>query len=188
MAQIKLLIAAVDMPPAEKGDVVEVIGDGLDWGTKTVAPSWIRLTVTNVPGSQSVAEARARDYLASWGKAFKYSRVASPTPGLARYRIEMSPELDDLFSMETKLDLRDAILAETEGTIVVQTKRHIELETAVRPEINILEAIVEQFAYRRYRFPDSMVDSAMLFAVPGDVVEFTRPYSWVTSNVVDKLR
>lgn len=188
MANIKLLIAATDMPPAEKGDVVEVVGSNLDWGLKTVAPSWIRLTVTGVPGDQQSSENKVRDYLSSWGSAFKYSKVVSPTPGKGRYRIDLSPELDSVFTLENKIDLRNAILAETEGEVISQSKRHLEIETSIRPDVNDIEAIVSQYAYRRYRFPDSMIDAVLRLSVSGEPSHFTRSYDWVTANIIDKLR
>lgn len=190
MSDVKVLIAGnSDFGIAEKGDVVEVVPSTHDWGSRTVAPDWIRLTITNAPGAQDKAEDTLREYLGSWRDAFAYSKVSGASAGQQRYRIEIIPELSSEFDLVTKQSIRDKLLSAFNGSLASQSKIHMEFDSdVVDHPLDELQNVMSLVAFRRFRFPDSLVDSALATVSPGEPAEFTRTFNWVKSNVIDKLR
>jgi len=185
MTDVKVLIAGSNnLGNAEKGDVVEVVPSISDWGSATVTPDWIRLVITNVPGStQQEAEDRMRVYLQAWEKEFSFSEVSSQ-----RYRVEASSEIANDFDLAEKLEIRDRILTRFGGTLANQSKTHFEFDSVHVPELEEIAFEIKQIAYRRFRFTNALVDTALDSVSPGEPVEFIRTRQWVQNNIIDKLR
>lgn len=190
MADVKVLIAGTNnLGNAEKGDVVEVVPSVSDWGSATVTPDWVRLVVTNVPGAtQQVAEDNVRIYLQAWEDEFSYTEVSGATGGQQRYRVEASPEIANDFDLTTKLEIRDNILARFDGTPVNQSATHMEFDTYPGIPLDEIEFVINQISYRRFQFPESIVDQALGTVNPGEPAEFSRNINFVQSNIVDKLK
>jgi len=190
MADVKLLIAGNNTHDiVQKGDVIEVIPIESDWGSKTVTPDWIRLTITNVPGAQKNAEDRLREYLVDWRGAFTYTKVDGAASGLQRYRVEVDSELADSFDMYAKRFIRDTYLESFNGTIANQSAVHIEFDSEDTDfELEELSNVMAWIGFRRFRFPDDLVDQALLSVVSGEPAEFSRTFNWAKQNVIDKVR
>lgn len=198
---VKLLIAGDPPPPqAEKGDVVEVVRSTSDWGAKTVAPTWIRLTVTGVtsgPDTQEAAEEKARGWLNAWQAGFTYAKVTGAGAGRQRYRIEAAPEIANDLDQAVKLQVRDALVSVVpNGLVAGQGTNFVEIDgdepnpPAVEDPIAEGEfmRVVSTLAYRRFFFPASLVDTALAGATAGQPLEFTRTQSQANSLVVDRLK
>jgi hypothetical protein len=188
MATVKVLIAASDFNLCSKGDVVEVVSAEQDWGSATVLPKWIRLTITNVPGSQVNAENNLREYIRDWKKGFEYSKITGASTGVQRYRVTVVPNLLANFDLETKKDLRDKIISEFNGSLVNQSQTSFEFDGEPELEIEEIGNVISLESFRRFRFSDTMINQAIAASQPGDSVEFERTFSWVKANVIDKLR
>lgn len=189
MADVKVLIAGSDnLSLAEKGDVVEVVPSVSDWGSGTVTPDWVRLVITNVPGTQQEAEDLIRSYLQAWEKEFTISDVSGADAGEQRYRVEASPEIANDFDLSTKLEIRDTILTRFDGTIVNQSGAHFEFDSYSGIPLDEIAFEINQLHYRRFRFSDALVDQALSTVNPGEPVEFIRTRAWVLDNIIDKLK
>jgi len=190
MPNVKILIAGSNnLSNAEKGDVVEVVTSVSDWGSATVTPDWMRLVITNVPGAtQQIAEDTVREYLQAWENEFVYSEVDGADTGEQRYRVEASAEIANDFDLSAKLEIRDNILTRFDGTLANQSQIHFEFDTYPGLPLDEIEFEINQIAYRRFKFPESLVDQALGTVNPGEPVEFSRKKSWVNSNIIDKLK
>ena len=189
---VKLLVAG-DPPPvaADKGDVVEVVPSTFDWGSKTVTPAWLRLTVTGVtgtPDTQIGAENKVRAWLQAWQKGFDYSEATGATGGQQRYRIEAIPEVANDLSQAVKVRLRDAIVSRMDGTVANQGTAFVEIDAAPSWPLDEIAFVVNQLAYRRFQFPAALVDSALATVNPGEPVEFVRAQAQANNLVLDKLK
>ena len=190
MADVKVLIAGSNnLGNAEKGDVIEVVPSVSDWGSATVTPDWLRLTITGVPGAtQQLAEDKVRDYLVAWEDEFIYTEVLGAAGGQQRYRVEASPEIANDFDLNTKLEIRDRILARFDGTAVNQSSSHMEFDTYPGLPLDEIAFEINQVSYRRFQFPENLVDNALGSVNPGEPAEFSRNINYVESNIVDKLK
>ncbi len=190
MAAVKVLVAGSNnLGIAEKGDVVEVVPSVSDWGNATVAPDWVRLTITNVSGStQQLAENKVREYLQSWEGEFSYSVVLGAPDGQWRYRVEASLEITNDFDLTTKLEIRDNILARFNGALANQSQTHFEFDTYPNLPMDEIAFEINQIAYRRFRFPESLVNQALGSVNLGEPAEFSRNMNYIQSNIIDKLK
>lgn len=189
MADVKVLLAGNDqLNLAEKGDVVEMVPSVSDWGSATVTPDWVRLVIGGVSGDQEQAEQTIRDYLTSWENEFLYSLVVGADTGYQRYRVEASPEIANDFDIETKKAIRDDVLERFSGTIYEQSKTHFEFDSFPEIPLDEISFIIARVAYRRFRFPDSLIDAAVASVNPGEPAEFSRTQLWVRDNIIDKLK
>jgi hypothetical protein len=187
---VKVLVAGSNnLGNAEKGDVIEVVPSVSDWGSATVTPDWLRLTITNVPGvTQQLAEDKVRAYLQAWEGEFIYSIVLGAPDGQWRYRIEASAEIANDFDLNTKLEIRDRILARFNGTPVDQSSSHMEFDAYPGIPMDEIAFEINQISYRRFRFSEKLVNQALDSVNPGEPAEFSRNMNYVQSNIVDKLK
>lgn len=189
MANVKVLIAGSNnLGNAEKGDVVEVVPSVSDWGSATVTPDWVRLTITGVPGTQQQAEDMVRGYLQAWEKEFEYSEVAGATGGQQRYRVQASAEIANDIDLSNKQQIRDDILARFDGTLVNQSGTHFEFDTYPGLPLDEIAFVINQFAFRRFKFPEALVNQALASVQEGQPAEFSRTVSFVNNNIIDKLK
>ena len=190
MSDVKILIAGnSNFGIAEKGDVIEVVGSQSDWGVRTVTPDWIRLVITNVPGSQQRSEDTLRGYLGNWGELFEYSKASGAPANRQRYRINIVPELINDFDLGTRLEIRDKILETFNGVLTGQSKSHMEFETDVADHpLDELANVISWMAFRRFCFPESLVDAALASVSSGEPSEYYRTFTWAKDNVIDKLK
>jgi len=189
MSDVKILIAGTDaLGTAKKGDVIDVVGSASDWGSRTVTPNWIRLIITGIPGSQEVAENLVRGYLTSWKDKFLYRTVSGAIVGKQRYRIEISSDVVGSFDMSTKKEIREKFLEEFDGVLVNQSKNHIEFDSYPEIPIEAAKLLMSSIAYRRFCFPQYLVDAVLAGAVSGQPVLYYRTISWVRDNIIDKLK
>lgn len=191
MANVKVLVSGTEglLNLTDKGDVVEVVPSVSDWGSKTVTPAWVRLMITNVPGGQQSAENRLRDYLTDWSDQFTYTEVSGAAQGQQRYRVEVSPALADDFDIETKKQIRDDILNRFNGVKTGQSKIHFEFDSFPGIPLDELAQVVSEVAhgFRRFRFPEALIDQALASVNPGEPAEFERTWTWTKDNIEDKL-
>jgi hypothetical protein len=190
MPDVKVLIAASDdFSFAERGDVVEVVPSTHDWGSATVSPDWVRLTITGVPGAtQQAAEDLIRKRLESWEKGFEYGEINGAAEGRQRYGVQAIPELANDFDLSTKLQIRDRIINRFGGTLVNQGATFFTFDADPGIPLDEIGFELGQIAYRRYRFSDALIDQALAQVSPGEAAEFTRNATWVTNNIIDKLK
>jgi len=190
MPDVKVLIAASsEFSFAERGDVVEVVPSTHDWGSATVAPDWVRLTITGVPGAtQQAAEDRIRNYLESWCKGFEYGELDGAAEGQQRYGVQAIPELANDFDLSDKLEIRDRILNRFDGALVNQGPTFFTFDSYPGIPLDEIEFELGQIAYRRFRFSDQLIDQALAQVNAGEAAEFSRTATWVTENIIDKLK
>lgn len=192
MADVKVLVIGDNSFSGgiQKGDVWEVVPSVSDWGNATVAPKWVRLTITNVPGTQENAENTVRQYLTSWREGFTYSEVAGATGGQQRYRVEVTPEIGAALPQSIEIAIRDAILARFDGTLAnQQASSHFEFDTYPGLPLDEIAFEVSQVTggLRRYRFSDALVDNALAGVPDGQPAEETATAQFVNNNIIDKL-
>lgn len=189
MANVKVLIAGSDnLGNAEKGDVVEVVPSVSDWGNATVTPDWVRLIITGVPGTQQQAEDMVRGYLQAWEKEFEYSEVEGASGGQQRYRVEASAEIANDIDLSNKQQIRDNILARFDGALANQSGTHFEFDTYPGLPLDEIAFVINQIAFRRFKFPEALVDQALASVEAGQPAEFTRTVTFVQNNIIDKLK
>lgn len=189
MATVKVLLAGSDnFHTATKGDVIEVVPSVSDWGNATVTPDWVRLNITDVPGTQQQAEDTVRAYLQSWQGAFEYTEVPGAANGQQRYRVEASPEIANDFDLSGKLEIRDRILTRFNGTLANQSATHFEFDTYPGLPLDEMAFEISQIAYRRFRFPENMVNNAVALVSSGQPVTVNRTRTFVLNNIIDKMR
>lgn len=189
MADVKLLIAGSNnLNVAEKGDVIEVVPSTNDWGNATVTPDWIRLVVTNVPGTQEEAENLVRTLMQSWDQEFEYSEVGDAPLGQQRYRVQASAEIANDIDLGSKLQLRDAILDRFNGTLANQSPTHFEFDATPGLPLDEIAIVIKELGFRRYYFPEAMINQALASVNTGEPAEFSRTISWVNNNVIDRLK
>jgi hypothetical protein len=194
MADVRVLVIGADRNnwrKGEKGDVWEVVQSGVDWGNKTTAPEWVRLTITGVPGTQEEAEERIRGYLTDWRRGFILSEVAGATGNLQRYRVEVVEELGEALPANIEIAIRNHILGRFNGNLVAQ-QASVFFEFDSYPGLPLDEVSYEisqvTGGLRRYRFADAVVDNALNGVTPGQPAEESATFVWVSSNIIDKLR
>lgn len=191
MATVKVLVSGTDtlLNLVDKGDVVEVVPSVSDWGTKTVTPEWIRLTITDTPGGQQAAEDALREYLVGWGDQFSYTEVSGAGAGEQRYRVEVDLALANDFDIETKKEIRDDILVRFDGVKTSQSATYFEFDSYPEIPLDEIEQVVRDtvHSFRRFRFPEALVDAALASVNPGEPAEFSRTWAWTKDNIEDKL-
>lgn len=183
---VKLLVAG-DPPPGSgalhKGDIIEVVPWSSDWGAKTVSPSWIRLTVTDVPGTDQVdAEDRARLWLSNWRDAFTVSSI----PG--GIRVEAGATLIASLPAARRIQIRNKLVELTGGTVSNQGQGFIEITTTSAYPLIELADEISRMEFRRWRFPASVIDTAVAGSTPGQPIEVSRTMQQATAIVEDKLK
>lgn len=196
MPDVKFLIAGdpAPSPSIDKGDVIEVVPSTSDWGSSTVAPNWIRLTVTGIngapqfPNTQQGAEDKARGWLSAWQDAFTYSEVAGAAEGMQRYRVEAGPEIVDDLDAAVRIQLRDSVVARLGGTIADQGPNFVEVDADPGWPLDEIAFVINQLSFRRFKFPDALVDSALSGSTDGQPLEFTRTRQQANNLIIDKLR
>jgi hypothetical protein len=193
---VKLLVAGVGLGARETGAVIEVVSSAQDWGAATVAPKWIRATISNMPGTtQEAAEDNARDLLSSWADAFTYSEVAGAGAGQQRYRVEASQQIANDFGPNAKVKLRDHLLAWFQSvsgdttTIANQSGTHVEYDSVSGIPLSEIEnELMGVIDFNRYVFPQSLVDQALGSVNAGEPAHFVRTRQEVNALVIDRLK
>lgn len=188
---VKFLIGG-DPPPAAaiKGDVISMVPAACDWGSATVIPAWVRLSVTEVVAdTQQAADEKGQGWITSGRKGFRYSYIDGAAEGWQRYKVEAVPSLAANMGPETKAAMRDAIVAETGGVVVDQGSNFADFDIAVPPlwGLDEIAQIVDDIGFRRYCVPDSMIDTAIASTAPGDPAEYTRTQTQMDSILIDKM-
>lgn len=195
MADVKMLIigtARGNWKKGKKGDTWEVVSSQQDWGNATVSPDWLRLTITDVPGTQAEAEQAIRDaYLQPYSTGFLYIEVAGAGAGEQRYRVEVRPELD---TVTTPLfnAIRDGITSRfaTTGTHVNQSNRRwFEFDAFPGLPLDEVEQQLDESAEgaRRFQLDANLVDNAIGSVAAGEPATLSITNASAQTNIQDKL-
>lgn len=176
----------------KKGDLWSFVTAGGDFGTKEVAPGWLQLTLTGVPGaSESDAIANMQQWLVTYATAFDYSEVAGADPGEQRYRVEVKSEIGSISTVIFN-QIRNGVcdrFAMTGTYTNQQPGVYFEFDSFLDLPLDEIEFEVTQASQqsRRYQLSDSYVDNVIGDVEAGQPAADTQTHTWFTSNVVDKL-
>lgn len=196
-----MLLVAGDPPPSPsitRGVIIDVItftGVSEPWGFKTVAPNWIRETVTVVPGAtRQESEDEARTLLKSLRSGFIYSAVPGAAPGFQRYRTEANPALSGNLNANSKAFVRDGILADTNGVMANEDENSFEIDVVENWVSSISEATIEfgvitsELGNRRVAYPSGIIFDALDGVPAGQPATMTHPWPSLEGLLSDKLR
>ena len=185
----------------QKGDIVSIVPDGGEFGTKEVPPDFVRLEISDATTAQ------AQQYIEQWTVDFKHTLVTQNAAGW-RYRIEV----DDIYvdtSQRSKVMIRQNMIDHIDGAIggpwqgavtvsftptelVVDIPKNGVYQTAnALTDTNYLLALKldfsdifrESLALRRYYFTKADVDLA--YGLPNGQVTLTTAQA--LTKIVDKL-
>lgn len=191
MSDVKLLLratSAVGWKKGKKGDLWAITPG--DYGTAEVAPDWVQLTVTDVPGTQAEAIALMHQYLESLATGFDYTEVAGAAVGEQRYRVAAHAELGAIPN-PIFLAIRNGVTARFATTGAhesQQPRRWFEFDGDEGIPLDELGYQAEKSAEdsRRYTMGDNYVDN--LPSVPaGTPISDTQTWTWLELNIQDKL-
>ena len=161
-----------------KGDIVSIVPDGGDWGTKVKPPDYIRLEISDTTTAQ------ATQYIEQWIVDFKHTLVSQNGSGW-RYQVEVDDVYVDV-SQRSKVMIRGTMITHideatsgpwegcatvsfTPTTLVVDIPKNGIYQTAQGlTNTAYLQALKSDFsdifrealALRRYHFPEADVDAA----------------------------
>ena len=189
MADVKLLVigtARGNWRKGKKGDVWEVVSSVQDWGSATVSPDWVRLTITGVPGTQTEAEQLIRAaYMQPYSTGFDYSEVAGV------YRVEVKPELGTITTPLFNA-IRDGVCARfaTTGTFTNQSNRRwFEFDGGPGIPLDEIEQELDVHAEgaKRHALDENIVDDAIGGVAAGDPAPWAIAYTTPQAEIVDKL-
>ena len=193
MADVKILIIGTSRGGWKKGKKADIwaVVPG-DFGTKETAPDWLQLTVTEVPGAtQAEAVATMHQYTESMLTAFDYSEVSGAGVDEQRYRVEVKSELG---KVPTPIFLagRNGVTGRFATTGVHESQKPATwFEFDGNPAIPLDEIAQEMMNSaedsRRYGIDENYVDNLLGGVGSGDPAADTQTWTWLETNIVDKL-
>jgi hypothetical protein len=192
---VKLLVAGNPTPTPgsiEVGDIVSVCQMGGDWGNKTVAPSWIRLTITAVktprefPNTQEGAE----DFISAWldrlNTAFSAVEITGAIATERRYRVALLPDVGVAIKPALITEIKQQLSSVTEGTVKREDAKSIDLDCREMDPVELLESI-KKLRYRRLACSSTFVASVLATSTPGQPAETTLDYDAARAILRDKV-
>ena len=192
MADVKTLVrgtSAGGWERGRKGDIWAITPG--DYGTAEVAPDWVQLTITDVPGTQEEATKLVHQYRVSIATGFDYSEVTGAGAGEQRYRVEVKQELDTVPNPVFQA-VRDGVSAyyATTGSHVNQSvRRWFEFDGVTEIPLEEIEFQAQYAAQdsRRYRMDENYIDNLLGSVGAGEPAAVSESWTWFQTNVVDKL-